>query len=212
MIFKISQLNDDFLQKVYDESMNELNDFYELKWKYGRPKMVIVPDRDTINGLKDTKNGQTEDWQGGWTDGAFAFMLDNEAMGANSCHPKHSPEKYRALLKHELSHVFFRHLAKTGSGPSWLWEGVAMYSSGQINFQKPVDKFENFLDCEKKDVYRESGWAVELLVEKYGKEKLFELIKSISNCPTDEDIAKRFEEIYSFALNYENFNKANIKG
>lgn len=207
MIFKIQKVGDKDLQDDYVRAMKELNEFYGFKWIYNRPQIIIVPDRQTIDDIKDKKS---EDWQIGWADGRFAFMLDNEAMEANSSHQKHSPEKYYAnLIKHELSHVFFRHLSKSSNGPKWFWEGVAIYTSGQLAFQKPITKFERFLDSTDETLpglYEESGFAVESLVNKFGKEKLFELIKSLKDCPTNDDFIKKFETIYSFPLNYQEFN------
>jgi len=207
MIFKIQKLEENGLQDDYDRAMKELNEFYGFNWVYNRPQIIIVPDRQTIDNIKDKKS---EDWQIGWADGRFAFMLDNEAMEANSSHQKYSSEKYYAnLIKHELSHIFFRHLSKSSNGPKWFWEGVAIYTSGQLAFQKSITKFERFLDSTDKvfpGLYEESGFAVESLVNKYGKEKLFELIKSLKDCPTNDDFIKKFKTIYSFPLNYQEFN------
>lgn len=207
MIFKIQKVEDGGLQADYDRAMKELNEFYGLSWTFGRPQVILVPDRQTINDVWDKKS---EDWQIGWADGRFAFILDNEAMEENSSHKKHSPEKYYSnLIKHELSHIFFRHLSKSSNRPKWLWEGVAIYTSGQLALQKPITKFEKFLDSTDKTqpgLYEESGFAVELLVKNHGKEKLLELVKSLKDCSTNDDFIKKFEEIYSFTPNYEEFN------
>jgi len=206
MIFKINKVDNDFLQRGYDQAMKELNEFYGLSWAFNRPQVIIVPDRKTLEDIRDIK---TEPWQIGWVNGNIAFMLDNETMEENSSHKKHSPEKYQALVKHELSHVFFRHLSKSDNGPEWFWEGVAIYSSGQLDFFKPITKLEKFLDSTddtKDGLYEESGFAIKLLVDKYGKEKLLELIKNLPQCPTNEDFTKKFEKIYAFAPSYEKFN------
>lgn len=207
MIFKIQKVEDENLQADYDRAMKELNEFYGANWVYNRPQIIIVPDRQTINDIKDK---ESEDWQIGWADGRFAMILDNEAMETSSSHKKHSPEKYYAnLIKHELSHIFFRHLSKSSNGPKWFWEGVAIYTSGQLAFQKPITKFEKFLDSTDKTqsgLYEESGFAVELLVNNHGKEKLLELVGSLKDCSTNDDFIKKFEAIYSFSLNYEEFN------
>jgi hypothetical protein len=206
MFFKIQKLEDDRLQADYDRAMKELNEFYSLDWVYNRPQIIVVPDRKTINDIWDKKS---EDWQIGWADGRFAFVLDNESMEENSSHKKRSPEKYYALIKHELSHIFFRQLGKSNNGPKWLWEGVAIYTSGQLDFLKPIKQFEKFLDSDqegKPGLYEETGYAVQLLVNKFGKDKLLELIKNLSSCKTSEAFNQKFEEIYSFAPTIENFN------
>jgi len=68
-------------------------------------------------------------------------------------------------------------------------------------------KFEDFLEFygeKSKYVYRESGFAVEFLVDKYGKDKLLKLIRNLGD--NKEEFEKNFEEIYGFELKYENFN------
>ncbi|MCX6712060.1 MAG: hypothetical protein NT041_00005 [Candidatus Vogelbacteria bacterium] len=206
MIFKIKKVEDESLQADYDRAMKKLNEFYGLNWTFGRPQVILVPDRQTINDVWDKKS---ENWQIGWVNGGITFILENEAMKENSCHRKKSPEEYYSLIKHELSHIFFRHLSKANNGPKWFWEGVATYTSGQLAFQKPVTKFEKFLDSTDKmqlGLYEESGFAIELLVKKYGKEKLLDLIKNLASCPKNEDFIKKFEEIYHLPLNYDEFN------
>jgi len=73
-----------------------------------------------------------------WAEGRNVFILDNNAMEKESSHKKHSDEQYVASIKHELSHSFFRHVskAKNVSFPKWLWEGVAIYTSGQLVFKR----------------------------------------------------------------------------
>jgi len=210
MIFKIDKLDDRFLQESYDRAMKELDDFYSIGWKRGRPQLVVVPNREIIDALRNSKS---EDWVVGWVNGGMAFILDNEAMETSSKHKKHSPEEYYFLIKHELSHSYFKSLAKGNGGPKWFWEGVAIYTSGQLTLQKPIVKFERFLESVnsgEEGLYQEAGFAIEKLVKEYGKGKLLELIESISESPKYEDFLKNFEKIYSFVPTYDNFNSLEV--
>jgi len=65
--------------------------------------------------------------------------------------------------------------------------------------------FIKFYKKKGKEVYYESGFAVEFLVEKYGKNKILKLVKSLKNIDSEEEFNKKFKEIYGFELKYENF-------
>ena len=55
--------------------MKELREFFELEWIYNPPNVFILPDRKTINSLK---NMETNDWLVGWSDGNNVYMLSAE--------------------------------------------------------------------------------------------------------------------------------------
>lgn len=207
MIFKILSSDDSFIDKIYSESMADLNKFYELDWIHHLPKIVVVSDRRTINKLR---GAQTEPWIVGWTEGKTVYVLDRNSFDKESDH-KYSDLYYSKLIKHELSHLFYNNIAKGHFNPCWLSEGAAIYVSGQ-NFEKtkPVSfsKFLKFYDKNSKDNYEESGFAVQCLVERHGKEKLFELIRNLSSSKPRHDFEKLFEKIYGFFPNYDNFNKS----
>lgn len=208
MIYKLEKISDQNLERVYEGVMRELDEFYELNWHTNKPRIFVVENRATINALREK---ETEDWVIGWSEPRNVFVLNNNNLERESCHHKHSEEEYRAFLKHELSHSFYRVLAGVAGKPKWLWEGIAMYTSGQLKFRTKPKEFTDFLefyDAETaKDVYRESGFAVELLVDKFGKEKLLGLIKSLKNVKTREEFHAEFERIYGFPPVYEKFNE-----
>jgi len=202
MIHKIISIDDEFLEKIYTESMKELNDFYEIDWVHHTPKLFILDNRKTIDFLKDRKS---EDWSVGWTEGRNVYLLDRDNLEEESSH-KYSYVTYRALVKHELSHCFYSIISKSHPIPIWLWEGIAIYTSGQNQFKKKITKYEKFLDSydnHSKGVYDESGFFVEALVNKYGKQKLFDFIKELKNIKTKEEYEKLFAKEYGFNLNYE---------
>lgn len=179
----------------------------ELKTFFGfelNPKIVIINDRKEIDKLLGYK---TENWVVGWGDKNSIYILDKDNFEKESIH-KYSDKSYSELITHELAHVFFLHLSNNRAEPDWLWEGVSLYLAGQVS-NKPL-KFRNFLDYyEKKGegVYEESGQAVQFLVEKYGKEKMLALIKSLSILHSKIEFDKKFKQIYKFELNYKNFNE-----
>jgi len=108
-------------------------------------------------------------------------------------------------------HKYFQTITRR-SQPVWLNEGISIYLSGQLTNYKKVGKLSNFLLFEStnfidgKDVYQESGFVVEKLVTKFGKEKLLDLLKSIRKTSDNSQFPKVFNKIYGFELNYDNIN------
>lgn len=209
MIYQLNKNEDKFLENVYDEAMKELGSFYEINWVHNKPRVILVNSRKMINDLFER---ETENWLLGWSEGRNIFLLDNDAMETESSHKKNSVEDYACIIKHELSHSFFGIVSKVQVGyrPKWLLEGVAIYTSGEQKKRKRPEKFGSFLDffdAEGNGVYKESGFAVELLINKFGKQKLFELIKAQKDIKTRDDFDGKFYEIYGFDPSYEEFNK-----
>ena len=136
--------------------------------------------------------------------------MAREKIGIESPHKKIQDDKeYLSLLKHEVVHCFFNILSKRKYKPDWLWEGIAIYLSGQLEHKKPIEKFDNFIkfyDKTGEEVYKESGFAVKFLIEKFGKERILRLIKALSNIGNSEEFIEKFKDIYGFELSYGNFN------
>jgi len=207
MIFDIKSISNKELEEDYEKAMKELDEFFKLNWKRNKPQIFVVEDRKTINKLREK---ETEKWMTGWVYGKNIYVLKKENFEKESSHGVASKESYFRLIKHELAHCFFLVLSNHKTNPDWLWEGVSIYLSGQLKHKEKPAKLESFLGYWGKsgrDVYKESGFAVEILVEKYGKEKLLELIKSLKDINSEEDFNKKFEEIYGVELNYDLFNE-----
>lgn len=182
-----------------------LEEFFEIQLDK-TPEIIFVKTREEINKLIGRK---TESWVVGWIDSGNVYILDKDNFEEESNH-EYNDESYTALIKHELVHLFFSKLSKGRKKPYWLNEGVSIYVSGQLKFKKKIEKFEEFLDFGEKagkGVYKESGFFIELLVEKFGKEKLLELIKRLPEINSEESFKNLFKEIYGFELSYDGANK-----
>ncbi len=207
MVFSLTHAPNKKIKKWYEESMEDLGEFYGINWIENRPAIFLIKNRKDINLLKGRK---TEDWVVGFTDGSkkCLFLLDPEFYEKESSH-KYSEEEYSTLIKHELSHLFSRILYE-GYTPKWLVEGIAICSSGQLKLKKKPKEFKSFLSFFKQGgggLYEESGFAVQILIENFGKEKFFNLYKSLSKVESEEDLEKLFKDIYGESLNYDFFNK-----
>jgi hypothetical protein len=188
--------------------MKELEKFFNLSWSADKPKIFLVKDRRAINKLLGEK---TPAWLVGWIDNSNIFILDKKNYEKESSH-RYFAKEYSKLIKHELVHVFFLKISGSKSEPDWLWEGLALYLSGQIKSENKPKQFKEFLKFhsthnKRPQVYKEAGFAVEFLIENYGRKKLLKLIKSLKNIDTKKQFEKKFKQIYGFEPNYKNFNQ-----
>jgi predicted SprT family Zn-dependent metalloprotease len=209
MVFNVTQKKDENLEEYYENTLEELNVFFGFRWTKNRPKVWLVPDRETINSLM---GGETPRWIVGWG-GAQAggvYVLD-EANFEKESDNEYSPEKWRALIKHELAHCYMDVSTGTQRKPKWLSEGVATYISGQNQWKKNVDKFEGFLGCYEEGgqyAYTEGGFVVEVLINKFGKEKMLELFLIMKEeRPSEEEFKGLFKRIYGIELQYNELNR-----
>lgn len=206
MSLKIELIEDEFVNKIYKESVDDLNKFYGINWVHHLPVVIVVKDRKSIDLLKGEK---TEPWLVGWAEGNKVFILDHNNFATESNH-EYSPATYHSLLKHEISHTFYRILSQGNMKPVWLCEGVAIYTSGQNKEKRLVECFTEFLNFHENGgerVYFESGFAVELLVKEFGKEKLLNLIKRLKSAISKKDFTTLFIRVYGIKPTYKEFNK-----
>lgn len=210
MLLELKTVKNTKLEKDYQKMMSELNEFYDINWIHHTPDVIFVDSREQIDSYWGKK---TNPYIVGWINSSnrTVYVLKNEKMESESAHKKHTEEKYNALIKHELSHSF----TKIESGdadwiPKWLWEGISIYASGDLSFKKRIEKFETFLeyynDGFADGVYKESGFVVELLVNRFGKEKLLTLIKNLKNYQSKDKFELAFKKLYGFKPNYKKFN------
>ncbi len=210
MLYKLNlnEIRDKSIERTFRESMKEFSKFYGINWIKNTPKIIFLQNRKSINLLRGQK---TEPWLVGWANDKtrIIFILDRDNFEKESCH-KYSKERYSVLIKHELSHLFYYILSGAMYTPKWLVEGVAIFTAGQNKFKKKPDKFKSFLAFDDKatpGVYAESGFVIETLVKKFGKNKLIKLIKSLRDVSNKEQFNKIFQKIYGFKMGYEVMNK-----
>jgi len=207
MVFTLKKKRDNKLERLYEQIMDEMEGFFGFRWDVNRPKVWLVPDRETIDSLRGQK---TPRWLVGWGGAQVGgvYILDREDFEKESDN-RYSQEKWEALVKHELVHCFYD-VVSGQRRPIWLSEGVSTYLSGQNQWKEPIKKFEKLLDCyasHDRPAYYEGGFVVELLIERYGKEKLLELLKAIKREKPDESgFARLFEKVYGIELSYEKLN------
>lgn len=208
MVFEAKFVKDEFVDKIYEKTLEKLNNFFEFKWMVNKPQIFVLPDRKTIDIFQLDK---TPDWLVAFAYGTNVFILDRKNYEKESCH-KYSDDLYEILIIHELVHLFANRWTRGNLNPQWVNEGIAIYLSGKNKFNKNFKYFTNFLDCFYSDklnskVYEESGFAVQVLIEKYGKKLFLDLLKTFPKIKTQEDFNGFFEELYGFEPSYEKFNE-----
>jgi hypothetical protein len=206
MIYKIKEYKNRLIEKAYKDGMKESGKFFGMNWIYSTPSICVFEKRQQFDLLHGRK---TEGWVIGTAKTDILYILDNEKMEKESSHKKHSDEKYSNLIKHELCHLFYSHVSDGCRKPVWLTEGVSIYLSGQLKEKKTIEKFGSFLKFYEKGgggVYSESGTAVKILIENFGKKKILKLISKSKESNGKSKFAKLFKQIYNFDLTYKNFN------
>lgn len=201
-----TQSNNTKVKDFYNKAMKELIDFYAINWIENTPVIYLVDGRESFDIISGYK---TEDWVVGR---ALSYnkllLLSPESYEKESRH-KYSDKEYYSLLKHELSHLFYITFSKW-KGPIWLDEGFAIYTSNQLSTKERPKEFKNFLkyySYEDEKVYSESGFVVEELINKYGKEKVIGFLKVLSNVNSEDEFKKEFEKYFGLELDYKSFKE-----
>ena len=207
-IYEIKEKKDKKVETMYNKAMRELDKFFKLGWKRNKPVVIILNNRKQIDELWGCK---TQSWLIAFAEENKIFLLDQKNYEKESSH-KYSDKEYFQLIKHELSHLFFRIVCKNETFKQFIWfnEGVAGFLSGQYKTRPKPEKFDKFINqysLWNGKAYQESAYAVKLLFDKFGKPKLLNLIKSLKNVKSQKDFNKNFKNIYGSEPTYNFFNK-----
>jgi len=205
-VFKVTILEGTVLQNYKDKAMKELNEFFEMEWVNNTPKIFVVDDRKTINLLREQ---ETNDTLACWSFGDLAiFILNPQNISQESSHDgsKYDIEKY---IKHELCHSFFYRIFGK-SKFEWINEGIAIYTAEQLDKYPMPEEFKNFL--ENKKVYAESGSVIKLLLDNFGKAKLFDLFRKQKGIEDEKALGEVFKSVYGGDLSYRFINGLKEKG
>ena len=208
MVYTLKINKDTDLEEFVKTTFMQLDEFYELNWIYNKPKVIVIEETDlsVVNSDKELfrYTGAT-----GWVGNGNVYVV-NKDLYAKMMGTDQLEERYKKLIKHELSHCFYQILSKYNSKPDWLWEGCAVYLSEQLNLKTKPEIFTDFLNhfepTNDGSVYQESGFVVEKLVKTFGKEKLLMLIKGLPENKSSESFDKLFYTTFGFKLSYESIN------
>lgn len=205
MVFNLSVNSDNLVQRAFLKGMEGLNSFWGINWQTGLPNIYICDSRidfDLARGGKSRLDTVA------FTRGKDVILLSYEKIPDESSLSLNE-EQYAALIGHELCHLFVNIVNGGKKLPLWLNEGLSIYLSGQteegVGIWRRPKSFSSFIESDienKKGAYEEGGFVVELLVKKFGKEKMIELVRKAGN----GELNSIFEEVYGFSLSYEEIN------
>lgn len=203
MQFVLTTRKDPFVDRVFLKAIKEYTQFFGINWKNEQSFIFIVKNRESIDTIFGNK---TEPWTVGWVRAKDVYLLSRENFEKESSH-KYSDSFYTALIRHELVHAFFNAMGLKNT-PKWLWEGTAIYLSGQNTLKKNPSNLGKFLQYYHKfdsGVYAESGFAIEALITNFGKAKFLKFIAATKL--SKKSFYASFRKIYGFELNYKNINR-----
>jgi hypothetical protein len=197
-----------------DTLTKSVESFHELKFK-NKPKIFIFKDDESYYQRSISKARFCAFSSGALIVSPWALKEDEQGII--------SLEKY---IRHELSHILiYNYNGFLGEFryPSWLLEGLAMYSVNQMGtsfYPNIEDTYKtiragNFMPPEyyktnKEDevninvkykiafIYSEFGCIVDYLVKTYGKEKLIKYFKALLE---ENDNESQFRKVYSRDFN-----------
>jgi len=182
-------------------TQKELSDFFGINIEL--PTVSFINSREEIDKIWNRK---TEEWFVGWTKDNSIFILNPEVYTKESSHKDIG--HFWKVLKHEYSHLYYRKIISSGY-PKWLNEGLACYLANQVK-EKPTRKeaLKVFEYYRKGDwlVYKVGYFWIKLLIEKFGKEKLLNLLKKIDSQTTEKEFSKNFRRIYGFHYSNKDFS------
>lgn len=203
MVFDLHTTKNKEIQKLAQEIMQELNDWYEFTWNQNTPNLFLISDKKTFQSLA---GGKSEPWLRGFSDYSNnIYVYTPEAQGKYTSH-KYDKDDYRRFIKHELDHKYFGVFTKGLREPKWLIEGNAGYVSEQYEFFPKISRFSKFLELDKSmsaEGYGESAFAVYLLVENFGKKKYLKFIKDLATKKLKAD----FKNTFGISLSYKSLNE-----
>lgn len=209
MVFDLQYRLDETIDKIKEEAIDEYNSFYNMNIDKSTIKLYIFKDRQTLDEIKWKKTENRMIANAKWTH-IYLYDLDKVEEISKWYHKK-DISRYHETIRHEIAHSFYwLYLNWNYFRANRLNEGMAIYLSWQIKRKnKPVEfkNFLNFRDNEWEQVYIESWFIIEFLINNYDKEKILELIRYLWKIKSKEEFFETFKDIYWFELTYENINK-----
>ena len=190
------------VEETIDEQLEKLEDFFGMELK--RPTVTLLNSRAEMDLLY---GHQTEPWLVGNTNpktGEISILREDRYETDSS----HRREEFWGTLKHEIVHAAQGKIKEGEYRPVWFEEGVCQYLADQKKEGTPTEdlaKVNQFFEYQKNETrfYGVGYFWVKHLAEKYGDEKISQLVKLIKPGITPEKFQENFEKIYGFKLDDE---------
>jgi len=180
---------------LYNENIKLIKDFFQKDWlPNSKPVILLVQSRTDYNSILQC---QTPTWQVGNSNGPTIYLIETEKIEKES-DGIHKQQDFNKLLKHEMMHSYTSFYSNFVCTPSWLFEGISVCFAQQFRTEAGFNKVKilNAMTQFDGDFYGESGNFVKYLYEKYGKDRIMEMIKYSSKMKDCKSLKKIFYEIY----------------
>lgn len=183
------------LLETKEKAIQEFNDFFGIRLQR-QFNIYIIYTREEMDIIQEKK---TEDWVAGYNKSGQIFIFDPDCYNKETGRTLFNVKK---LLKHEITHSYFSHIVGNNK-PRWFNEGLAEYLPKRKTQEKTLEEIVNVIDYDEDfngDQYAPANLLVNLLIEKFGKEKILLLLRSYHS---KEYFLSAFKEIYGFELTKE---------
>lgn len=181
-----------------------LDKFFQIK--FSLPQIVLFRSRKDVDRYWGWK---TQPWMVGWAKSWSIYMFHPNHYLSESSHTDF--KRYWKILFHEHTHLYINKLTDA-SVPRWLNEGLASYLADQshavpdeVTALRVLDKLD--MGINDKDVYKIGYFWVKLLLKKFGKNKLLQLLKELKPGPKQSKFESVFYKIYKIR-----FSRNNLMG
>lgn len=181
-------------QDMVDQIVKECEEFFEIG-PIPLPEINFIYTREEMDTLLGRK---TERWERAvCVYGKLTFIHPSKTLELTT----HTNDDFWKVVKHEMAHWFYTDITGTHR-PKWFNEGLAnVVAESPRQRPKSLDEpvVDKYFAKSESFTYAWGYWMVKYLLDEYGKEKLVELTKSLTdNEVTKEFFAKQFMEIYDF--------------
>ncbi|MEI6288345.1 MAG: hypothetical protein WCP18_02015 [bacterium] len=180
-----------------------LEQFFEIK--LSNIPVTIVDSREEFA----TFTGCTiQPWLVGLTNYYSICLLNPKIYLRKYKTSKNEQQRFQKLTTHELTHFYIHHKLKV-TNPKWLMEGLCDYFASKEAVKPQLKELLNLehyfsvysgIYFQDGSIYRVGYFLVDLLIEKYGLNKIKQLIFSLDKGLTPKLFNQLFFKIYGFKL------------
>lgn len=171
-------------------------------------EIVLATSREEFNKLTNVQH--SEPWMAGWSNGYKIVVIHPDKLEELTEGAHHS-DSHPKRIKHELAHLFYAKLTHGEIKPAWLNEGLAFYLDGRGGAKpkgvEDVYTAVRYFTNGDGQLYSSGSYIVKKLIEKYGKDKLLTLIRSIRAGLTESLFQELFQKVYDFKFTEDELEK-----
>lgn len=184
------------LKKLVEKAVTQAENFFKGKVDFEILLLEKRKQMDKICSSFSKKPEKTEDWLVGITFNHHTIAIFKQEVYEQVS--PHKKESFFSTLVHEIAHIFVK-TKFNAKIPNWLDEGLAYVVAEQdlkpLKLKQDLNQAFTTQGWMKTHPYLTSGKFTRFLIETYGKDNLFSLMKSLKNWKTRQDFSKIFQKV-----------------